>query len=143
MLIEKAQPFKAQVIALLQSEKLPVSDLPDSLDNFLVMLNNEEVIGIAGVEFYGNYGLLRSLAVKQTHRGAGIAGELMSRIAHLSISKGLTHLYLLTETAPEYFEKKGFVKIDRGDAPAEIRQSSEFSHVCPASAIVMIKKLNL
>jgi amino-acid N-acetyltransferase len=46
---------------------------------------------------------------------------------------------LLTETAPGYFETKGYQQITRADVPEEVQQSSEFSHVCPQSAIVMKK----
>jgi amino-acid N-acetyltransferase len=54
---------------------------------------------------------------------------------------GINWLYLLTETASEYFEAKGYERISREDAPAALSASSEFSHVCPVSAIVMKKPL--
>ncbi|MDB5132993.1 MAG: hypothetical protein JWR02_2742 [Mucilaginibacter sp.] len=141
MITHHAQHYKDQVIALLAAEKLPVADLPDTLDNFVVAIEDAAVIGVAGLEIYGNYGLLRSLAVSADYRGRGIAAKLLGRVEALAASKALTEIYLLTETAPGYFGSKGYVKIIRADVPAEVRQSSEFSRVCPQSAIVMKKNI--
>jgi amino-acid N-acetyltransferase len=139
MIIDQAQNYKDKVRALLIAEKLPVDDLPADLDNFLVAMQDDDVIGVAGLEIYGSYGLLRSLAVNPDHRSKGIAGKLLLRIEELAALKALKEVYLLTETAPEYFNHKGYVKVTRGDVPAGVQQSSEFNHVCPQSAIVMKK----
>jgi amino-acid N-acetyltransferase len=56
-------------------------------------------------------------------------------------STGITTMYLLTETADKYFSKKGYSTITRGEVPDELKGSSEFSHVCPVSAVVMKKEL--
>nr|WP_067054258.1 arsenic resistance N-acetyltransferase ArsN2 [Mucilaginibacter sp. L294] len=141
MIIDQAQPYRTQIVELLATEKLPVTDLPETLDNFIVAIQNGRVIGVGGVEVYGNYGLLRSLAVHSEHRGAGIAGKLLSRLDSISKQKGLSELYLLTETAPAYFKHKNYNPITREEVPVEVQQSSEFSHVCPMSAIVMKKSI--
>jgi amino-acid N-acetyltransferase len=141
MQINEAINYKAGIVSLLIDEKLPVSDLPASLENFLVVLQDDQVIGVAGLEIYGDYGLLRSLAVNPAFRSQGVAGKLLSQIEALAISKGLSTMYLLTETAPDYFDRKGYAKIIRNDVPVEVQQSSEFSFVCPQSAIVMKKTL--
>ncbi|HVV56702.1 MAG TPA: arsenic resistance N-acetyltransferase ArsN2 [Mucilaginibacter sp.] len=141
MQITDAKNYGQEAESLLSAEKLPVSDLPPGLDNFLVAVGNNEVWGVAGLEIYGNYGLLRSLAVKPAFRDQGIAGKLVGEIEKLAQAKGLNAIYLLTETAPEYFSKKGYIKITRTSVPAEVMHSSEFSYVCPQSAIVMQKSL--
>jgi amino-acid N-acetyltransferase len=53
----------------------------------------------------------------------------------------LKSIYLLTETAAEYFSKKGYSKVAREQVPDAIRQSSQFSSVCPATAVVLKKQL--
>ncbi len=141
MIIDQAQPYMQQVIELLEAEKLPTADLPQTLDNFIVAIQNGSVTGVAGIEIYAQYGLLRSVAVQAGQRNLGIAGNLLTRLEALSKLKGVTTWYLLNETTPAYFERKGFIKITRADVPAEVQCSSEFSHVCPASAIVMKKEL--
>lgn len=73
MIIDQAKTYRDKIIELLAAEKLPVDDLPETLDNFIVAIQDGEVIGIGGVEVYAKYGLLRSLAVHPEHRKAGIA----------------------------------------------------------------------
>lgn len=141
MILDEAQHYKDKVIELLAAEKLPVADLPITLDNFIVAIQDGSVVGVGGVEVYGKFGLLRSLATHSEYRGTGVAAKLLARLNKVSKQKGLSALYLLTETAPDYFERKGFAKITREEVPTEIQASSEFSHVCPASAIVMKKIL--
>lgn len=142
MEIKEATNYRQSITSLLSSEKLPVDDLPASLDNFIVAIQNYDVIGAAGLEVYGDYGLLRSLAVSPALRGQGIANELLQQIETLAGSKGLKSIFLLTETAPEYFDRKNYTKITRADVPAEVQQSSEFSYACPQTAIVMKKTLS-
>lgn len=137
MIIDEAQPYREKVIELLAAEKLPTDDLPKTLDNFIVAIADAQVIGAAGLEIYGNYSLLRSLAVRPDFRSQGIAGKLLRRINVLAGSKGLKEIYLLTETAPDYFERKAYQRISREEVPEEVKLSSEFSHICPESAIVM------
>ena len=141
MKIAEAINYKEATIALLSSEKLPASDLPATLKNFFVMIENEELIGVIGLEIYGSYGLLRSLAVRPESRNQNIAGKLVEQIEKLALAEGLRAVLLLTETAPDYFSRKGYKIITRAEMPAEVQQSSEFSHVCPQSAIAMKKDL--
>ena len=141
MEIIKAINHRKNIIALLSSEKLPTDDLPSSLDNFLVMTGDNELVGVIGLEMHGDYGLLRSLAVSPDHRNQNIAGKLVEQIEKLAASKGLKSIVLLTETVPDYFSRKGYSRITRAEVPAEVQQSSEFSHVCLQSAIAMKKDL--
>jgi len=142
MKIEQAKDRREAIARILSAEKLPVDDLPELLDNFLVAIESEELIGVAGLEIYGAYGLLRSLAVVAAYRNQGLAWKLIERVESLAATMGLKELFLLTGTAPGYFAGKGFQKISRDEVPEELKQSSEFSHVCPVSAIVMKKPLN-
>ena len=132
---------RALVIALLLSEKLPVEDLPTSLDHFFVARNEDKVIGAIGLEQYGNYALLRSMVVHKEHRNKHIASMLVEQLEYYGKTLGISDMYLLTETAPVYFQQKGYQKINREEVPAALQASSEFSHVCPVSAIVMKKEL--
>lgn len=141
MKIEQADSYRKSIITLLSAEKLPAADLPDPLENFVVTKLDEDVTGVIGLEVYGDYGLLRSLAVNKSFRNQGIANELLLHIEQLAAAKNLKAIYLLTETAPDYFMRKGYQKTIRENVPAVVQQSSEFSHVCPQSATVMFKEL--
>jgi amino-acid N-acetyltransferase len=132
---------KEAVMALLQTEKLPVEDLPATLDNFFVALRESQVIGAIGLEPYGQYALLRSMVVSQAHRNKNIATRLVEQLEQFGQTLGISEMYLLTETAPAYFAQKGYQQINREEVPSALQASSEFSHVCPVSAIVMKKEL--
>jgi amino-acid N-acetyltransferase len=141
MQIVTATPYRKEIIALLASENLPTVDLPENLEDFFVAIDSDEVVAVAGLEKYNQSGLLRSVAVKAKYRNQGIAKKLIKVIGELAVSNGLRELFLLTETAPDYFNRFGFTKIARTEVPAEIQLSSEFCHLCPQSAFVMKKTL--
>jgi amino-acid N-acetyltransferase len=138
-IIKANQEHKQAIIMLLQLEKLPVEDLPISLDNFFVALDAGKVIGAIGLEKYNNFGLLRSMVVSREHRNNNLAANLILRLENYAIEIGIDCMYLLTETAAEYFERKGYQRVKREEVPNALHESSEFSHVCPVSAIVMKK----
>jgi amino-acid N-acetyltransferase len=141
MKIEQANTYRDSLIAMLTAEKLPTADLPFVLDNFFISKHNDKITGAAGLEIYADYSLLRSLVVSKDFRSRGIATGLMLYIEQIAALKKLKAIYLLTETASAYFEQRGYQKIERTAVPLPVQQSSEFSQVCPQSAIVMFKSI--
>ena len=129
------------VVGLLSSQKLPVEDIDKKLSHFFVKKEGSTIAGVIGLEIYGRYGLLRSLATDPAHINKGIASALVHELINYANQEGLEEVYLLTETAEKYFEKKGFVKISREEVVEPVKQSTEFKHVCPASAVVMKKEI--
>src|SRR5688572_7293884 len=108
------------IVSLLESVKLPVVDLPSDLSHFLLAIDRSNTIGIVGLEIYGNYGLLRSLVVDPYYRNEGVAGQLIQRLEEYTKRLKLETIYLLTETAAAYFQKKGFQTIQRDQVPAAL-----------------------
>jgi amino-acid N-acetyltransferase len=139
MTIKKVRNYRDEIITLLAAQNLPVSDLPESMDNFFVATEGDLLIGVIGLEIYEQYGLLRSLAVARDHRSKGIASQLIAQLETAAEFEGLKEIYLLTETAAAYFSRRGFRYTKRANVPAVLLGSSEFSEVCPVSAIVMKK----
>ena len=92
------------------------------------------LIGSAAIEVYGHDGLLRSVAVAESARGRGVGHQLTRAALQLARDRGLSALYLLTETAGDFFPKFGFVAVARSHIPAEVKSSVEFTTACPASA---------
>ena len=129
------------IIDLLQSQKLPTADLPPVLADFYTITEDGKVIGAIGMERYSHYGLLRSMVVHPEYRNQQIAATLVQQLEKQAASSGIKVLYLLTETADQYFSRKGYHTISRDEVPDEVKGSSEFSHVCPVSAVVMKKVL--
>ena len=99
------------------------------------------VIGAAGVELYRHgstvIGLFRSAVVEQAWRGHGIGAALAADRIAWAEHEGLTDLYLLTETAADYWPRFGFAITDRAAAPAGLMESHEWKGGCPASAVAM------
>lgn len=99
------------------------------------------IVGVAGYERYETDILLRSVAVSESHRSAGLGAQLTAdRLSHAK-QGGCSTAYLLTDTARGYWERHGFSVIERGAAPVPITRSVEWSHACPASAIAMRRDL--
>jgi amino-acid N-acetyltransferase len=50
-------------------------------------------------------------------------------------------MYLITHTAKDFFDRQGYCSIDRTTAPDAIKQTDQFSGLCPTSAVVMTKRI--
>ncbi len=132
---------RSSLETLLHSLNLPIEDLPGTLENFIIAKEAGNIIGSAGLEVYGSYALLRSLAVSTSTQGKGVGHRLYRAIMQLATEKAVKEVYLITTTAAPFFEKQGFVKADRLSVPAPIRNTAQFSSVCPSSATVMQRKI--
>ena len=141
--LQNANPTQTPaLIDFLQKVGLPTSDLPTDLSGFMLAMDGEQIVGSAGVELLGNIGLLRSVAVAETHRNQHIGHQLFASALEYARSNEIREVYLITNTAERYFEKNGFRQIDRKDTPEAIAQTEQFTALCPSSAVVMKKVLN-
>jgi N-acetylglutamate synthase-like GNAT family acetyltransferase len=132
----------ADIAAQLEQEGLPNKDLairPGA--RFWVARTGDRLLGAIGLETYGSSGLLRSLVVVPEARSTGLGGRLVEALEQAAKSAGLHRLVLLTQTAEAFFAKRGYAVIDRASAPDEVRASTEFRTLCPASATCMSKTL--
>lgn len=135
-------PPQAQVLALLEASGLPTSDIKNgSLQHFMGCTDSGHLCGVIGLELYGECGLLRSLAVAPTYRGKGYGKALVMEAERYAHANKLQQLYLLTTTAEQFFLQLGYANAIRESAPASIRQTPEFSSLCPASSALMCKSL--
>lgn len=122
----------------LRINQLPADDLKLADSLYLSYYDsNEELVGSGGLEFYGDKALLRSLAVSQAMRSQSLGKQIVEDLLQQVKEKGIKEVYLLTLTAYYFFLKLGFTEINRTEVPEEIKSSTEFSQVCPASARVM------
>lgn len=139
--IQATLKHRAAIIELLKAENLPVKDLPAELDHFFVAIQNGQIIGAIGLEVYSPYGLLRSMVVHRDYRNNRIATTLVEALESYATSLHINQLYLLTETAVDYFSKKNYLQVNRAEVPDAIKQTTEFTSVCPVSAVVMLKAI--
>lgn len=128
---------------LLASAKLPMLDRAVfQPGDFRIAEDGALAIAAVGIERYESDGLLRSLVVAPQARGQGVGESLVSEIENHAYVTGLNSLCLLTTTADTFFRRFGYEFIQRIDMPAAVQRSSEFSTLCPASAVCMRKMLN-
>jgi len=136
--IRPARPSDlAAILNLLTQCALPPDGLGQHLGVALVAQAQEGIIGSAALEIYGRAALLRSVAVAPAFQGQGLGHRLTRAALKLATEKSIIHLYLLTETAGEFFLKFGFQPIERADVPPAVQNSVEFTTACPASALAM------
>ncbi|MBK5278271.1 MAG: GNAT family N-acetyltransferase [Bacteroidia bacterium] len=129
--LEKLQVF-------LRLNKLPADDI--KLEGSLYFGYHDEggdLAGSGGLELYGTTALLRSVAVQEKSRNRTLGNKIVEDIIYKAKSLKIKEIYLLTETAHDYFINKGFQDVSREFIPETIKRSAEFSHVCPTSALAM------
>jgi amino-acid N-acetyltransferase len=126
---------------LLETEHLPLDGLGDHLATMVVAKEGNELVGAAAVELYADGALLRSVVVDPGARGQGLGHRLTEAALKIATDRGSQTAFLLTTTAEEFFPGLGFERIARHDVPASVRASVEFTSACPASAVVMRKRL--
>ena len=125
------------VLALLERAGLPPDGLSDHVATTLVARDAGSIVGSAALELYGPAALLRSVAVDQTWRGQRLGQKLTRAALDLARQHGVDTVYLLTETATDFFPRFGFQPIARADVAPAVQQSVEFTSACPASAAVL------
>jgi amino-acid N-acetyltransferase len=134
----KATPADVEpILSLLRAANLPPQGVKEHLPAFVVAENAGKVLAVAGFERYGTLALFRSVAVHDSHRGSGVGRAICKEALGRVAAEGVEHCYLLTETAPRFFERLGFRPLPRDVAPPAIEASEEFSSLCPASATFM------
>jgi N-acetylglutamate synthase-like GNAT family acetyltransferase len=127
---------------LLRQCQLPTGDLsPALLQDFLHSGPAAEPTGVVGLELFGPIALLRSLAVAADQRHGGLGRALVAAAEARARARGVEEICLLTQTAQPFFERLGYVPAARDTAPACIRTTSQFTTLCPDSAVFMHKRL--
>lgn len=138
---EMSNHDRPAVRALLERAGLPLDGFDEPHVIALVARDDARIVGSAALEVYEPYGLLRSVAVDDRHRGQGLGQLLTSEALALARRRALSSLYLLTDTAAPFFARLGFAAIPRSEVPPEVARSVEFTTACPASATVMMRRL--
>ncbi|MCI0413969.1 arsenic resistance N-acetyltransferase ArsN2 [bacterium] len=127
------------IVRLLTVCELPSNDVDAHLDHFIVAKETDSVVGCVGMELKGP--LLRSLAVDPSQRNRGVAQHLCEELLQHANKQGVQEIFLLTTTSAKFFDKIGFQRKDRDDAPESVRKNRQFTELCPSSAVLMWKKL--
>jgi len=142
MTIDRAQTSDLpEVLNLLERHHLPPDGVREHVASMVVARDHGTIVGVAAAELYADGALLRSVAVDPLAQGKGIGHQLTEAVLRLARERDIDTVFLLTTTAEKFFPRFGFEQISRSDVPATVQASVEFRSACPASAIVMRKRL--
>ena len=140
MELSRAKPEDvAAVEALLADAGLPLDGAAAAFDLGVVgrAAPGGRVVAAAAIERFGADGLLRSVVVAPDHRGTGLGRELVTAAEALAAEAGIRDLWLLTETAIDWFPRLGYQVVERATAAAAVGESIEFTTVCRDTGVPM------
>jgi N-acetylglutamate synthase-like GNAT family acetyltransferase len=121
---------------------LPADDIGDPQLLFWRFETYEDVpVGFGGLEIHGPDALLRSLVTLPPLRQVGMGAAMVGVLEVEARARSCRTIYLLTTSEADFFERLGYARCARGDAPAAIRASRQFSELCPAGATAMVKRI--
>jgi N-acetylglutamate synthase-like GNAT family acetyltransferase len=133
---------RAALKAALAKAKLPTEAIEAPGRLFWRFETRDEVpVGFGGIEVHGENALLRSLVTLPPVRSRGIGAAIVAAPEFEARLHGCRSLWLITTTAADFFGRLGFARVERAVVPAAIRDTAEFSTLCPASAEVLMKRL--
>lgn len=124
----------APIKGFLESAELSTLGVDESIDNFLIVENEESGIeGTLGLEILERTGLLRSLVVKPTMDGEDLFA-LFQEILQLGREKQLSSLYLVSnkQASVQFFHLLGFQQVDKSHCSEELQQ---FTHAKALSTV--------
>ena len=110
----------------------------EHVGSFFVLRNETGVVGAVALEVHGDDAILRSLAVNSEFRGAGYGWMLADMAVSQARWRGVRRIYLLTESASEFFAAKfGFRVVDRSTLSKQVAASETFSRLTGAQLVAM------
>jgi amino-acid N-acetyltransferase len=142
--IRSATPQEWDAIRhLIRDAALPTDDLNESgCSCFKVYADSSQIKGVIALEPLANQcAMLRSLVVSPDARGTGIGHALVESAEAQARSQKVNEIYLLTTTADRFFSKLGYHRLNRENAPDSVRTHEQFGRLCPASAVLMSKRI--
>jgi UDP-N-acetylmuramate: L-alanyl-gamma-D-glutamyl-meso-diaminopimelate ligase len=114
----------------------------DQFGSFYVLSNERGIVGTVALEVLGDDAILRALAVDPEHRGAGYGWMLADMAVSQARWRGVRRIYLVTETASDFFAAKfGFRIVDRSTLSKLVSAHETFTR--PADAQLVAMRLDL
>lgn len=144
MVVEELGPADlGELAAALAAATLPTDDVTHPSRRFFRFWTPEGApIGFIGAEQCGPAAVLvRSLVVLPDQRGHGWSPAMVAWLVGKLAEAGITDAWMLTTTIASLAERLGFARVAREQAPAAVRGSRQFATLCPASAVLLHRRL--
>ena len=129
--------YRQAVEALLEMEGLCFNDINNEEVHLFEVKSNKEVIGYFGYELYDNNALFRSMVVAPEFRKKGYGKLIWDEAKERLVNEHVDKVFLLTNTADQFFKTQGFVEIPRASVPKDIASTTEFIEFCPSDSTCM------
>ncbi len=127
---------------LLASVELDEPARDDQFPSFYVLSNEVGIVGSVALDVLGDDAVLRALAVNPEFRGAGYGWMLADMAVSQARWRGVRRIYLLTETASDFFAAKfGFRVVDRSTLSKLVAASETFT--APRGTNLVAMRLDL
>ncbi|TKT57412.1 GNAT family N-acetyltransferase [Agrobacterium sp. LC34] len=115
---------------------LPTDDIEDEGRVFFrIVADDNRTVGFAGLEACKGDQLLRSVVVLPGHRGKGVGRAAVEAV--LAYVEPSSDVFLLTTSASPFFERLGFIEVQRENLPAGVLATRQLFSLCPSSAAIM------
>ncbi len=140
--VVRAGPDDVRAIeGLLQAAALPLDGAAEAFATGVVARADRRIVAAAALEPYGAAALLRSVVVAEDQRGTGMGRRIVEAAESLARDLGVRDLYLLTETAVDWFPRLGYAQVDRVEVPGPLRESIEFTTLCVDNGVAMHRSI--
>ncbi len=97
-----------------------LSELYENLRDFYVVIENDQMVGCGALHItWEDYGEILSLAVEPAKVRQGVGSQILNACEDEARTLGLNKLITLTYV-PEFFEKRGFVRVKKSTLPHKI-----------------------
>lgn len=141
--LQPVEGSSADLATALSVEGLPIDDLTEDGRSFFRVVRGDSTVGFCGYETVGSNVLLRSIVVLPSLKGHGIGESATSLLMDKAKQGGARQVYLLTTSAARFFERLGFAPVDRSSVPEAILRTRQAASLCPASATILTKQLQV
>ena len=126
---------------LLAAAGLPVEGIDACLRDCLCLCHDGDVVAAGAIEPLDDAVLLRSVVVAPAWRRSGLGGRVVDALEARARESGCEQVWLLTDSAADWFAARGYERREREQAPPGVRAHAQFRELCPASAALMCRRL--
>jgi amino-acid N-acetyltransferase len=113
----------SDIINVFAAEKvmLPrtVDRICEGLRDFIITVDDGQVVGCCALQLWSDLAEIRSLAVKESHWRKGLGAGLVRQSLDEARDLGVEQVFTLTYQ-PEFFEKLGFERVSKDRFPQKI-----------------------
>ena len=105
-----------------RDEMLPrsLNELYENIRDYLVVEVDHKVVACCALHVtWADLAEIKSLAVREGHRGAGLGGQLVQECLAEAKSLGVPRIFVLTYI-PDYFARFGFQQVAKSDLPQKV-----------------------